>query len=102
MERYLLILDTQVIRDLVIRIRVGISEINAHRNRFSKDADDISPSCYEDDEGDIHFILQCSAYEDLRLKYLQLSGKRRDQNTFVYQFTNTDDTTIRGLGMYIL
>ena len=32
MERYLQILDTQVIRDLVIRFRVGTREINAHRN----------------------------------------------------------------------
>jgi len=102
MERYLQILDKQVIRDLVIRFRVGTSEINAHRNRFSKGADDICPACYEDDEDDIHFMLQCPVYEDLRLKYLQLSGKRRDQSTFVYLFTSTDDTVIRALGMYIL
>lgn len=102
LEDYLLKVDIKVIRNSMIRFRLGISDIYSHRNRFSKgQTNDTCPVCNEDEEDDVHFVLQCPAYEDLRQKYLQLESLTRDLNTLVYLFSNTDDSKTRGIALYI-
>jgi len=65
-----------VIKNVVIRFRIGISVTNTHRHRYSKEDVDLTcPSCNEDEEDDVHFLLQCLVYEDLRSKYLEVTDQ---------------------------
>ena len=56
-------------RTLFIRLRLGVSQIKPHRLRFVRNANDddlLCPACGEATESEIHFMLVCPAYADIR------------------------------------
>ena len=60
-------------RNCLVRLRLGVSQILTHRLRFVKnldEADMLCPLCGEARESEIHFLLVCPAYHDLREEYL--------------------------------
>lgn len=60
-------------RALISRIRLGVSRLNTHRNRFVKNGtvDDFAcPACGYEVESEIHFILVCPAYDDIRNQFI--------------------------------
>ena len=50
--------------------RMGVSLIMTHKQRFIQDSDTVCPMCMEEEEDEIHFILHCPVFHDLRQKYL--------------------------------
>jgi len=50
------------------------------------------PVCNEGDEDELHFVLQCPVYEDLRKIHLPVVSCTRDQSIFLNLFKNGDST----------
>ena len=60
-------------RNCLLRIRSGVSQLRSHRLRFAARntvADLACPFCNYEIESEIHFILSCPMYNDLRDKYI--------------------------------
>ena len=61
----------EVYRNCLAHFRMGVSQINLHRHRFSTTTDNTTcPFCANQQETEIHFVFQCSVYNQLRSKYL--------------------------------
>ena len=60
------------IRDILIRFRVGASELRSHKMRYvAQDPEDLMcPLCNDVFEDVMHFLFQCKQLEDLRQKYI--------------------------------
>ena len=82
-EMYLNHIKPVVIRILLSRFRMGVSVILTHKYRFVNDKETVCPMCTEHEEDDIHFLLHCPVYHDLRVKYLSPF-----RNFFYFYVTN--------------
>jgi len=58
-------------RDILIKFRLGVTQINSHRFKFDINQDRLyCPFCHVLKETEIHVLFQCPAYSDLRMSYL--------------------------------
>ena len=58
-------------KSCISRLRMGVSQLNIHRNRYNPShADFACPFCPEVIETEIHFVFCCPVYADLRDKFL--------------------------------
>ena len=59
-------------RNCLLRIRLGVSQLRSHRLHFARnaEADLACPFCNHETESEIHFILSCPMYNDLRDRYI--------------------------------
>ena len=75
-EGYVDVLWMEVYRNCLAQFRMGVSQINLHRHRFSTTTDNTTcpnttcPFCASRQETEIHFVFQCPVYNQLRSKYL--------------------------------
>eukprot|EP00745_Piridium_sociabile_P025038 TRINITY_DN39641_c0_g1_i11.p1 TRINITY_DN39641_c0_g1~~TRINITY_DN39641_c0_g1_i11.p1 ORF type:complete len:155 (+),score=3.66 TRINITY_DN39641_c0_g1_i11:292-756(+) len=70
---YLLDLKHIQARISLIRLRLGVSQLNTHRLRFKHNVTEENLSCPFCDfqiETEVHFVLQCPKYADLRQQYI--------------------------------
>ena len=68
-EGYVDVLWMEVYRNCLAQFRMGVSQINLHRHRFSTTIDNTTcPFCANQQETEIHFVFQCSVYNQLRSK----------------------------------
>ena len=68
-ERYVDVLWMEVYRNSLAHFRMGVSQINLHRNRFSTTADNTTCRfCANQQETEIHFVFQCPVYNQLKSK----------------------------------
>ena len=59
-------------RNALAQFRMGVSQINVHRHRYSMKSENLDcPFCRDTTETEIHFVFECPMYKDLRVKYLQ-------------------------------
>jgi len=73
-EKYVNLMHTSNYSKTLARFRIGVSEINAHRFRFSKQPrKQLCPFCPQAIEDEIHVVFNCPAYTDLRNKLLIIS-----------------------------
>ena len=79
---------------------MGASLIMTHKLRFVQDSYTVCPMCMEEKEDDIHFILHCPVYHDLRLKYLAPFDSPSNVNTFQLLLRSVDESLINGLCTY--
>ena len=78
-ERYVDVLWMEVYRNCLAQFRMGVSQINLHRHRFSTITDNTTcPFCATQQETEIHFVFQCPVYNQLRSKYLPYIINVRD------------------------
>ena len=73
-EIYLYSLDKRVFRNVYIRFRMGVTQLFVHKYRYTRDSDFntyLCPACYERDENESHFLVECPVYDDLRNKFLR-------------------------------
>ena len=78
-ERYVDVLWMEVYRNCLAQFRMGVSQINLHRHRFSTITDNTTcPFCATQQETEIHFVFQCPVYKQLRSKYLPYIINVRD------------------------
>ena len=70
---YLLHLKHIQARISLIRLRLGVSQLNTHKLRFKRNVTnrDLScPFCPNQEESEFHFVLLCPRYADLRQYYI--------------------------------
>ena len=81
-ERYLTVLNIEIFRRYFAQFRMGVSQLNTHRFRFSNNwRKKLCPFCIDELETEIHFLFQCPAYSLLRNKYLsKLINTRKPEN----------------------
>ena len=66
----------------------------------------ISPFCKNGVEDEIHFVMKCTQFEELRAKMLQLGEnkyvafKRLNDEQKLYLFTNEDKEVCRGISKF--
>ena len=100
LEDYLNNVDIKKFRDILIRFRFSINDLAV--NRFDNNNPDLKcPFCdHRDDEE--HFLLECKAYEELRQKYLRLSGSKISKKKFCIScLKGYDCRRTRNMAMYI-
>ena len=72
-EKYVDILWMNIYRNVLAQFRMGVSQINVHKYRYSKKTENWEcPFCTKTLETEEHFIFECPKYVDVRLKYLQI------------------------------
>ena len=86
-------------RKLLVCFRMGMS--NIFTNRILVDESFVCPLCVEEEEGELHFLLQCPVYHDLRLKYLYPFDSPPTEETFQNVLATEDHCLIQGVGLYI-
>ena len=69
-EGYVNVLWMEVYSNCLAQFRMGVSQINLHRYRFSTTDNTTCPFCANQQETEIHFVFQCPVYNQLRSKYL--------------------------------
>ena len=69
---YLCIIKKAVLRRNLIRFRLGVSPLKAHRLRYTdrSQGNYACPFCKDSDETEIHFLFVCPKYKTLRETYL--------------------------------
>ena len=101
-EDYLKIIRTRKLRKLVTCFRLGVSDIFVHRNRFDNNAQFVCPLCTEYEEDEVHFLLQCPVFHDMRLKYLRPFDSPPNNHTFVRLMSCDEPGIIRSLSLFII
>ena len=69
-ELYLTDLMFKPYRDILIKIRLQVSQLLCHKNKFLQINDHLCPLCFEESENELHFILKCNRLEDIRCTIL--------------------------------
>ena len=102
-ENYLFALDKEVFRDVYVNFRTGFSELFMHKYRYTPDShnDMLCPSCYETDESEMHFLLECPVYNDLREKYIGNVSFANREIVIHHLFDTQDVNDIRRLSSFI-
>ena len=73
LSSYLSELNHVKARNLLIRIRLGVSQLKTHRFRFANNSSTSKfacPFCSDERESEIHFVLKCPAYDEIRAQYI--------------------------------
>ena len=64
------VLWLEVYKISLAEFRMGESQMNLHRHRFSTTDHTTCTLCANKQETEIHFVFQCPVYDQLRSKYL--------------------------------
>ena len=100
-DNYLNVISSGISRRVASRFRMGVSLIMTHKLRFVQDSDTVCPMCMEEEEDEIHFILHCPVYHDLRSKYLAPCDSPPNVNTFKLLLRSVDESLINSLCTYL-
>ena len=68
-ETYIKSVDQRYLRDTYCRFRLGVSDILCHKNRYNG-KDNTCPLCKIGPENERHFVMECTAYNDLRVRLI--------------------------------
>ena len=100
-ENYLNVISSGISRRVASRFRMGVSLIMTHKLRFILDSDTVCPKCMEEEKDEIHFILHCPVYHDLRIKYLAPFDSSPNVNTFQLLLRSVDESLRKSLCTYL-
>ena len=68
------VLMPKCFRDVLIKFRLGVSQINSHRYKFDRNKDKLyCPFCDRLNETETHVLFHCPAYAELRISYLPVN-----------------------------
>ena len=95
-ERYIKLIDKNNFRKALARFRLGVSEINSHRHRFSSSAVARQcPFCPGVLEDEAHVVYICPSYVELRQKYLDRDRAGDWQAQLWQLFSSNDESEIK-------
>ena len=70
-EHYVDVIWINIYRNALAQFRMGVSQINTHTYRYSKLPEEINyPFCENTPESEIHSLLHCPLYRNLRTRHL--------------------------------
>ena len=70
-------------RNFLIQVRLGVSQLNTHRFRFTSEST-LCPLCKLDIESEKYFILTCPCHDSIRREFI---SKRYYQNPSLFKLT---------------
>ena len=79
---------------------MGMSNIFTNKCRFLVDESFVCPHCIDEEEDEVHFLLQCPVYHDLRLKCFRTFHSSPTE-TFKNVLATEDHCLIQGVSLYI-
>ena len=97
-ELYLDNIHVSVYRTAIARFRLGVSPFNSHRHRYSKSLDKrMCPFCVGIVEDEIHVILDCTTYDDIRARYIKTDAACTNKQELVRKMLNgiDEDQTVK-------
>ena len=103
-EKYLLVIDRKVLRDITSRFRLGCSELSVHEKRYQVDTHDndfVCPLCSEDEEDEKHFLLECPALSDLRDRHLRSLCEHNQRLVVNELLSSQKENVIRNVSLYL-
>ena len=101
-EKYTMCIKSESYRSALARFRMGVSEINKHKFRFSKNRQEkCCKFCKQKIEDEIHFVFVCPKYGDLRSKFLYFVRPEEHNETLVNMLNTDNEELIKKLAMYI-
>ena len=103
-EKYLDSIRQKCFRDALIRFRLGISDINVHKNRYK--ASDLPtgndcPFCPGVEENECHLCFKCSMYNDIRPNVMKNIEPYQESAQLARHMYSRDDGTIRKIAWYM-
>ena len=98
-EKYIIDIDISKYRQSLARLRVGACDLNINKKFTSKDPNVNCPFC-DTPETEIHFLLNCPAYDDLRHKYIATHFPYPLNTTLAAILQNDNKLIVQNLGMY--
>lgn len=101
-EPYLDTIRVSVYRTALARFRMGVSPFNAHKYYFALDAScrmcPFCPGCIEDET---HVITNCSAYEVIRDRYVQIDVQQDLRNQTINMIKTIDEGKMVNLAKFL-
>ena len=97
-EKYLDSIRLKCFRDALIRFRLGISDINVHKNRYKASDLPVGNDCPFRpgvEENECHFCFGCSMYNDIRSKVMKSIEPYQESAQLARLMYSRDDGTIR-------
>ena len=103
-EQYIDVLFVDKYRIIMAQFRTGVSQLNAHRHRFSPSNENTScPFCVNTTEDEIHFLFVCPLYTNLRKMYnFELTTFDSLTERIICTLTTSSRDRIVSLAKYLL
>lgn len=103
-EEYVHLLFTDRYRNILAQFRMGVSQINTHKNRFSPSIENTAcPLCLNTREDEIHFMFSCPLYDNIRKTYNITSATNCNTiDQFVDTMSNNSQVRIVNLAKFLL
>ena len=99
-ENYITCVDIGKYRQSLARLRVGACDLNINK-RFTIESPTLTCPFCNAPETEIHFLLSCPHYDQIRTKYLTDFFKWPRNTTLADILCNEDNETTRSVAMYI-
>ena len=101
-EKYVELVWTDVYRNALAQFRMGVSQINAHKHRFSTNEDcKLCPFGCETQETEIHFFFVCPLYTGLRARHsIELNVANRKE-ALMSILSKTDVCSVFKIARYL-
>ena len=97
-ERYLTDITIVKFRNVLVRFRMGVNELNVN-NRYTNKSH-LCPFC-EAIENEMHFLFHCSKYKEIREKYIMKYIKNAHDASLVFLLQNENVFATRSVAMYL-
>jgi len=97
-ERYLTDITIVKFRNVLVRFRMGVNELNVN-NRYTNKSH-LCPFC-EAIENEMHFLFHCSKYKEIREKYIMKYIKNAYDASLVFLLQNENVFVTRSVAMYL-
>ena len=102
---YLTSIKNLAARNIFIKIRLGVSQLQPHRLRYSQNVpyeERNCPFCDNTIENEIHFMFVCSKYKDIREKYISAKYYR---NPSLFRlsilFASENENVLKNVTLYV-
>lgn len=103
-EKYLDCIRQKCFRDAFVRMRLGISDINVHKNRYKRSdlhASNDCPFCPGMEENEHHLWFRCPKYNGIRPNVMKSIEPHQESTQFARLMSSNDDLTIRKVAWYL-
>ena len=99
-ERYLNDITLTKFRNIFVRFRLGIIDININKRYAAENVSKLCPFCsYTEDE--LHVLLYCKKYTDLRERFLSKLCISVHQSSLLFLLQNENPVVTRSVAMFV-
>jgi len=102
-ESYLDSVRQKCFRDALIRIRLGISNLRSHKNRYmiAQTVNDMCPFCTDARDDELHMMFICPAYDSFRPLFMRNAQPDRQATQLVTLLKSSEESKIRQIAWFL-